>query len=199
MEVKSIMSSKNKSYYGMPIAKTLLRNIPAEPRPIYDEINEFMEPIFMKKKKHDFKAWRQLRKVLKRMDTISPDFDTLYKIWQTVNAFHECFMHSYSDNSKLHLFLGTVKNYTDSYAMIYKESDFTIKFILQFKNGAKIINLEINRSPDSRNTQPETITFEDGTYEYKDTLDMEKFAFIISCIMDGTKELMKYYYKNKRF
>ncbi len=166
----------------------------------YESVNEFMRPIFMKEKKHDFRAWLMLRKVIKRMNKISPDFDTMYKIWQMVESFHSCFMHTYAESSPLHLFLGIIsKGYGDSYAMLYKENDFIIKFILQFKDDHKIINLEITRSSNNRNIQPEKISFENGTYQCSNAVEMEKFRFIISCLMNGAKELMLYYYNNKRF
>lgn len=162
--------------------------------------NEFIAPVFMKRKRHDFSAWLMLRRTLKRMDKISPDFDTMYKIWEMVNIFHDCYMHTYTEKSNLHLFLGTiVKQYQDSYAMIYKENDFEIKFVLQLRDSDKIINLEINRTASTRNSQCEKITFTDGNAIMEYESDVEKFRFIISCLMNGAKELIKYYYDNKRF
>ena len=167
-----------------------------------NSVNEFVTPIFMKKKKHDFKAWRELRKTIKKMDKISPDFDTMHKIWKMLSVFNECYMHTYTDESNHHLFLATIPkgyNPNSTFAMIYREANFSIKFVLQVLNDDKIINIEIDRNTTMRNGTPERISFSDGTYQYKDAVDIEKFMFIVPCLMNGAKELMIHYYKNKKF
>jgi hypothetical protein len=170
-------------------------------KPYTRENNEFIAPVFAKKKKHDFKAYMTLRKTIKKMDKISPDFDTMYRIWECVSIFNECYMHTYSENSEHHLFLATApKNYSNFYCMIYKENNFSIKFALQRKSESKIINLEINRNTSGNSASTcEKISFEDGTYQIIDGVDAEKFMFIIQCLMNGAKELIVYYYKNKKF
>ena len=164
-------------------------------------INAFVNPIFKKTSKHDFNAWLELRKVLKNIKKISPNFDTLYQIWDMLKTVNECYMHSYTEDSELHLFLASLPKNSDAnntYAMAYKEKDFSIKFVLQIKSNSKIINMEINRSS-INSAQPERISFEDGTYVLKNDIEIEKFLFITSCLMNGTAEVIKYYYKNKRF
>ena len=107
-------------------------------------------------------------------------------------------MVAFSEKSDLHLFLASSKNKSkdDNYAMIYREDNFQIKFVLGITE--RRISIEIDRSID-RNSQKEAISFIDGTYVFSDDLDKEKFRFIISSLMSGCKELMIYCYKNKRF
>ena len=107
------------------------------------------------------------------------------------------YMYGNSDN--FHLFLGTLpKNYTKKNAcsMFYKQgNDFSIGFIL-IKTD-KTINISIRRGGQNRN-EVENISFVDGTYQFKDIYDQEKFLFITSCLMTGVVELITYYYKNKK-
>lgn len=133
------------------------------------------------------------------MDTISPSFDTMLEIWKFIYIVRSAYMHSYYDGSPLHLFIGTTpkeKNSFNTHSMIYKDKTFSIIFVLEERD--KRINIEINRSLDNRNNA-EKISFKDGEYEYKNLYDEEKFRTIVSCLMNGTKELINYYYKNKRF
>lgn len=162
--------------------------------------NEFVTPVFQKKKKIHLKSYKLLKNTLKKMDKISPDFNTMYKIWEAVDIFHDCFMHSYNDTSTLHLFLATVpKGQKNMYAMIYREANFSIKYLLQLKDNDKIINIEIDRNTSNKSNTPERISFNDGEYEITSEVEEQKFIFIISCLMNGIKELIVYYYKNKRF
>ena len=162
-------------------------------------INEFIEPIIRKHKKHDFFAWLRLRRVLKKMDTISPDFNTLYKLWQLAYFANICYMITYNEDINIHLFLGTIKNksYKDAHAMIYKEKYFSFTFILE--SSERRINIEIDRSNGNVHKVTERISFIDGEYEYTDRFDEEKFGFIIPCLMRGAKDLIKYLYDNKIF
>lgn len=164
-------------------------------------VNIFINPIFKKSCKHDFNSWLELCRLFKKVKTISPNFDTMYQIWELLKIVNECYMHSYSEDSNLHLFLGSLPKNSDpdnTYAMIYKEKEFSIKFVLQIKSNSKIINMEINRSSIST-AQPERISFEDGTYTLQNDIETEKFLFITSCLMNGAIEVIKHFYKNKRF
>lgn len=165
----------------------------------YEYINEFIEPIIRKTKRHDFFAWLRLKRVLRRITFISPDFDTLYKIWQLVYFANICYMISYNENINLHLFLGAIKNrlYRDAHVMIYKEKYFSFTFILE--PNLRKINIEIDRSDGSSRKDTEKISFIDGEYEFVDKFDEEKFGYIVPCLMGSVKELIVYLYNNKIF
>ena len=47
--------------------------------------------------------------------------------------------------------------------------------------------------------EKQTISFRDGEAVINNVYEEEAFQFIISCIMDGLIDLIKYYYHNKRF
>lgn len=110
-------------------------------------------------------------------------------------------MNSYSEGNPLHLFLGTDNNSSkvNIFAMIYKEANFSIKMVLEPKTNMINIEIDRNTSINSSRNRKEAISFVDGTYEFEDEYDEAKFQFIISCITKGAKELMVYFYKNKRF
>lgn len=160
-------------------------------------INEFIEPIVIKKKKHDFKAWIKYKKIIKKCKKLSPSFNQMCEISNFLEILRTSYMYGNSDN--FHLFLGTLpKNYTKKNAcsMFYKQgNDFSIGFIL-IKTD-KTINISIRRGGQNRN-EVENISFVDGTYQFKDIYDQEKFLFITSCLMTGVVELITYYYKNKK-
>ena len=238
-------------------------------------MNRYIEPIFMKKKHRDFKAWRKKRSLFKYMRKLSPSFDDMMEIYEFLDILREAYMYTNSD--KFHLFLGQVPNKgyvnSDAVAMIYKEDSFQMTFILankydrqpieyvegiykddkfysglykedeikpkmgifyidrfsdnvytygnptsnkdgfsldtRFKaedirtnksikyNFAKMINIEIKRNCRSKE-ETEIISFEDGTYQFKDYIDEEKMLYIITCLMRGTEELIEYYYQNKK-
>lgn len=160
------------------------------------EINTYIKPIIMKRKKHDFKAWIEYRKIIKLCDKTSPSFKQMCEISQFIDILMESYM--YGNNKDFHLFATTYpKGHTrlDTCTMCYKEETFSVSFIL-FKETRKI-NIEINRSGQTMNKR-EQISFIDGEYQFKDIYDQEKFLFITSCLMNGVKELITYYYKNKK-
>lgn len=110
------------------------------------------------------------------------------------------YMHSYYNDTNLHLFLASpAPKLKDKYScFIYREDNFTITIMLS--KTSEEIHIEINRNANSASGEPaEKISFINGEYQFKDVYDQEKFRTIISCIMNGVKELINYYYKNKRF
>lgn len=162
-----------------------------------EEINRFIEPIVMKKKKHDFHAWLCKRKLIKMINKTSPSFSMMLEIHEFLNILRECYM--YDNNDKFHLFIASVnKNYNSSktLAMVYKEKGFSIKFILVIGDKNQI-NIEITRNGQNKN-EVERISFYDGEYEFQNIYDEEKMLFIISSLMQGVKELINYYYDNKK-
>ena len=161
-------------------------------------MNRFIKPIMMKQKPHDFKAWREKRRVIKAMKKFSPDFDIMCEIADFIEMLRDMYM--YGNSSQFHLFTATYpKGYTKANcrSMIYKEDSFSITFIL-FKETREI-NIEICRAGQSIKSEKEYIRFVDGTYRFKNMYDAEKFLFITASLMNGTAELVEYYYKNKRF
>ena len=170
-----------------------------------DNINLFIKPILIKSHKHDLKAWFVKRKLIKEINKTSPSFDTMHEIYGFLKLLREIYM--YDNNDKFHLFLATITKNTNSnntFAMVYKEPGFTIKFVLVLKdnvdpdNVKKQINIEIQRSGQNKN-DVERISFYDGEYKFKDIYDQEKMLFITSCLMHGVVELIEYFYSNKKF
>lgn len=161
------------------------------------KLNRFIEPIILKRKKHDFKAWLKKRALIKEINRTSPSFDMMCEIVIFLELLREMYM--YANNDTFHLFTATIpkgraKQLT--YSMIYKEENFNIKFLL-FRES-KTINIEISRGGRS-DIDKEVISFVDGGYQFKDYYDEEKMRFIVSCLMNGLVELINYYYKNKKF
>lgn len=170
-----------------------------------DNVNIFIRPILIKSHKYDLRAWFAKRKLIKEINKTSPSFDTIHEIYEFLKLLREIYM--YDNNDKFHLFLATVTknvNPNNTFAMVYKEPGFTIKFVLVFEdnidpdNIKKQINIEIQRSGQNKN-DVERISFYDGEYKFKDIYDQEKMLFITSCLMYGVVELIEYFYSNKKF
>ena len=164
------------------------------------KLNTFIAPIIHKKKKHDFKAWMEKRKVIKDINNGSPSFATLWEISDFLMILRECYC--YDNDSNFNLFLASLPKGSQgrdkARAMVYKEKGFSIKFLLQLDQVGQLINIEITRNGQN-NSSAEKISFYDGQYQFKDIYDQEKFLFITSCIMSGCAALVNYYYKHKRF
>jgi hypothetical protein len=162
-------------------------------------MNTYIEPIIMRKRKFDIKAWIIYRKLIKKCKKISPSFDQMCEIAEFVEILRESYM--YGNNDNFHLFTGTLpKGYSkvDSCSMFYREKDsFTIGFVLL--KDKRTINIEIERRGQTIKSEKEHISFKDGEYQFKDIYDQEKFLFITACLMDGVCELITYYFKNKKF
>lgn len=159
---------------------------------VNNEVNMFIKPVFDKRKKHDFKSYIELRKLIKKINKVSPSFDMMIEIYEFLKIIRNVYM--YADYENHNLFLAeTPKNYDA--AMIYKESNFTIKYVLKKKN--KLIMIEITRN--TIKEDKEVISFCEGDEVIHDIYDEQKFLFIISCLMNSVVNLMKYYYTNKRF
>ena len=161
------------------------------------KINTYIKLIILKKKKHDFKAWLIKRKLIKKINKLSPSFSDMVEIHEFLSILRTSYM--YDNNDSFHLFLGAIgKNYSsrNTLAMIYKEKGLSIKFVLVIADKNQI-NIEKTRNGQNKN-DIEKISFYDGEYEFKDIYDQEKMLFIISCLMHGVIELIEYYYKNKK-
>lgn len=163
------------------------------------KINEYVEPIIMRKHKYDIKAWIAYRKLIKKCKKLSPSFNQMCDIAEFIDILRESYM--YGNNDNFHLFTGTLpKGYTKKNAcsMFYKDKDnFTIGFVLL--KDSRTINIEIERKGQNIKSEKEHISFIDGEYEFKNIYDQEKFLFITACLMDGVCELISYYFKNKKF
>lgn len=164
-----------------------------------NNINEYIKPIIMKKRRFNIKSWIAYRKLLRKCKKLSPSFNQMCEIADFIDILRESYM--YGNSNKFHLFTGTLpKGYTrhNACSMFYKEDDnFSIGFIL-LKNE-RTINIEINRKGQTISSDKERISFRDGEYVFKNIYDQEKFLFITSCLMSGVCELITYYYKNKKF
>ena len=104
-------------------------------------------------------------------------------------------IYMYTNDDKHNLFIATVPKHYDA-AMIYKENNFELKFIL--KKETKLIGIEITRNSNTTKDK-EQIIFNEGEDIISSKYDEEKFLFIISCLMNGLTELIDYYYKYKKF
>ena len=169
------------------------------------EINMFAAPIIHKKKKYDFSAWLEKRRLIKLIKRTSPSFRMMCDIHEFLEILRECYM--YTNDENFHLFLATTPNgyvSKNTKAMIYKENNFSITFVLHISYDSlesgpiNTINIEISRNSQNRKAEKETISFIDGQYTFKDIYDQEKILFITSCLMTGVSELVEYFYKNKK-
>lgn len=164
-----------------------------------DNVNEFIKPIIMRKHKHDIKALKEYKKLIKKCKKLSPSFDQMCSIAEFLDILRESYM--YGNNDNFHLFTGTLpKGYTrvNACSMFYKDKDnFSIGFILL--KDTRTINIEIDRRGQTIKSEKERISFIDGQYEFKNIYDQEKFLFITSCLMEGVCELITYYFNNKKF
>lgn len=157
-----------------------------------EKINQFVEPIFIKKKTHDFHAWIKKRKLLKIIKNTSPDFDMMMDIYKFLSILHKVYMYP----SDKHLQLVQTMPKDCNGAFLYEGDKFTLKFFL--RNADRNIYIRIERYPRSKNEDTE-ISFQDGTYTIQNKYEEETFIFIIACMMEGVTELIEYYYKNKKF
>lgn len=154
-----------------------------------EKINMFIEPIFDKKSKFHLPSYIKMKKLIRTLKKTSPDFNMLMEIYRFLSILEKVYMYSNSENHKL--FITTAPN-----AFMYKENDFTIKFVL--KESDRSINIEIERNMRSRK-EKNNISFRDGEYIISNKYEEETFLFIIACIMEGLIELIEYYYYNKKF
>ena len=165
-------------------------------------MNKYLEPITMKKRHgFNFKARSAKRKLFKYIDSISPGFADMWEISNFLGYLRYCYMYD-NNNDKFHLFIGTLpKNSKNMRAIVYKESGFTIKYVLKHNPSDASFNeigIEITRNGHSMQ-ETEQFQFYDGEYEFKDEYDEIKMQFITACLMNGVKELIRYYYDNKKF
>ena len=158
-----------------------------------EEINVFIEPIFLKKTKFHLPSKIKLMKLKKKIRHVSPDFNTMIDIYNFLIILRNIYM--YTNDDKHNLFIATVPKHYDA-AMIYKESNFEIKFIL--KKETRLIGIEITRNCNTTKDK-EQIIFNEGENIITSKYDEEKFLFIISCLMNGLVDLIDYYYNNKKF
>ena len=157
-----------------------------------NQVNMFIKPIFDKRKKHHFKSYIELRRLIKNINKTSPSFDMMIEIHEFLKIIRNVYM--YADYENHNLFLAEIPKNYDA-AMIYKESNFAIKYVL--KKKSKLIMIEITRN--TIKEDKEIISFCEGDDIIKNVYDEQKFLFIISCLMNSVVNLMKYYYNNKRF
>ena len=164
-----------------------------------NEINEYIKPIIMRKRKYDIKAWIAYKRLIKKCKKLSPSFDQMCEMAEFLEILRISYM--YGNNDNFHLFIGTLpKGFTrlNACSMFYKENDnFSIGFILI--KDKREINIKVERRGQNIKSEAETITFIDGQYEFRDIYDQEKFLFITSCLMNGVCELITYYFNNKKF
>ena len=146
------------------------------------KINMFIEPILNKKKKHHLSSYIQLRRLIRKLNKTSPSFDMMLEMHEFIKLLE-----------RLYMYATIPKGY--SAAMIYKEDNFEIKYVL--RENDKLIAIEcITKSQNTKHSRK--VQFHEGDNIIKDKYDEELFLFIISCLMNGLIELMMYYYKNKK-
>lgn len=156
------------------------------------KINMFIEPILNKKKKYHLGSYIQLKRLIRKLNKTSPSFDMMLEMHEFIKLLERLYM--YGNDNNHYLFSATIpKGY--SAAMIYKEDNFEIKYVL--RENDKLIAIEcITKSQNTKHSRK--VQFHEGDNIIKDKYDEELFLFIISCLMNGLIELMTYYYKNKK-
>lgn len=156
------------------------------------DVNMFIKPIFDKKHKYHLSSYLELRSVLRNIKKTSPSFDMMMEMYEFIKLIEEIYM--YGNNEGHYLFSAIVPKGYDA-AMIYKENNFDIKYVL--RRSDKHISIKITRA--SRNNKAdEFISFNEGDNVIKNIIDEQKFLFIVACLMNGLSELIVYYYKNKK-
>lgn len=157
-----------------------------------NKINMFIEPIFHKKYKHYLPSYIELRKLLKKIKKTSPNFDMMIEIYRFIKLLEELYM--YGNDEKHFLFSASIPKGYDA-AMVYKEDNFEIKYVLRTQD--RLICIQTKRS--SRNNKAvDEINFHEGDQVINNVIDEQKFLFIIACLMNGLSELITYYYNNKK-
>ena len=156
------------------------------------KINIFIKPIFNKKYKHYLPSYIELRKLLKMIKKTSPSFDMMMEIYNFIKLLETLYM--YGNDESHYLFSATVpKGYNA--AMIYKEKNFEIKYIL--RTADKHISIQTSRNYRT-SKESDTISFNEGDNIIKDIIDEQRFLFIIACLMNGLSEFIIYYNNNKK-
>lgn len=157
-----------------------------------NKINIFIKPIFDKKCKHYLPSYIELRKLLKMIKNTSPSFDMMMQIYDFIKLIESLYM--YGNDESHYLFSATVPKGYDA-AMIYKEKNFEIKYVLRKEDK----RISIQTSKTSRTDKNlNTISFNEGENVIHNIIDEQRFLFIIACLMNGLSELIIYYYKNKK-
>ena len=156
-------------------------------------MNVFIEPILNKKKKFHLSSYIQLRLLIKKLRKSSPDFNTMLEIYDFLILLNKLYM--YCNYGNHNLFSCTTGKQFDA-AFVYEQDNFSIKFGLV--KESRQINILIERRFVGQR-EKEQISFYEGEDIIKDKYDEEKFLFIISCLTNGVIDLLKYFYKNKKF
>jgi len=162
-------------------------------------VNRFVHPIMIKSKKHDFKAWLELRKIRKELRNTSPSYNMMIEMHEAVKICRECFLYA----NTLPFVLCKIDKKDRSYgnARAFGIVRDRLKIIILLGDDDKI-TIEINMFSGDDKSLPSSIdriSFINGEYEFKDEYDQAKFQTIISLMMSEFENLLVYEYKNKLF
>lgn len=161
-------------------------------------MNQYIQPIFMKKKKHDFAAWRNKRKIIKTLKGVSPNFDMMMEMYRFLSILHKVYMYS---NEEPHPLILIPLTGDCNGAFGYRGENYMLKFFLREEDRNIYIRIERANNPTGRGKKEDVteISFQDGDYVVKNKYEEETFLFLIACMTEGVIDLINYYYKNKKF
>lgn len=161
-------------------------------------MNIFLEPILTRKSKFDIKSYIKLIKVLRLLKRSAPDFNMLMSIYEFLVDLHDIYM--YNIDMGFHISAGSLPY--DSYigSIVYREDTFKIIYLLSMdKNNKGVINIEMSKNSGT-NKDKILYKFIDGEmYNKPYKYDEQRILFIEACLMNSVSNLIKHYYKNKKF
>ena len=163
-----------------------------------EKVNLYVEPIFMKKKKHDYKAWRKKREVIKMLRTVSPNFNMMLETYRFLCILHKVYMYS---NEEPHPLVLIPVSGDSNAAFGYRGKNYMLKFFLRESDMNIYIRIERAGIPGMKGKKEDVteISFRDGSYVIHNKYEEETFIFLIACMTEGIIDLVNYYYKNKKF
>lgn len=173
-------------------------------RVMSNEINMFYAPIKHKKKRHDFRAWLELRKLRKFIKKTSPSYNIMLNIYDFLIILKNVYM--YNVDMKLNLVAGSLPSNSHEGSIVYEEDSYRIIYLLNKKQSydgqlpIKEIQIEMARKGiGSKSNDKIYFTFIDGTpYTFKSDLEEDQILFITANLMNSLDRLILYYYKNKQ-
>jgi hypothetical protein len=156
--------------------------------------NIFMEKIY-NKKKFSLKNRLDFFLFLRKLKKGSPDLNLLIHIAEFIELLEGVYMYDNSSKNELFTTPKISAKWTHAFTLYNKQGNFYINF---FMNGTlKIIHIDIDRMIGRK--LKSVIEFEDGAATITTQDDEQLFINIISWLMEALIELLKKYYKMKKF
>lgn len=154
--------------------------------------NKFMDHIFNKTKRFNFKRWREYRKLIKDLKKSSPSFGILWQIGEFVRLLERVYMYNNSPDAMLY----SSKKYspgTSGFVITVKD---IVKLRVKLYSDDQRVTLEVARLGGEQVTT--SINFIDNQWESDhDQCDELLLEYCIDLIMTTVADIFTYYYKNK--